>query len=63
VIGGTPIAACRTLHKLPEINTELYAHGMAKYVSTYPPSVFSQAQPGNLAGESGRRIWKIRASF
>lgn len=48
VIGTLPIGAFRARHKLPEINTELYAHDMAKYQSEYPPSVFSKAQPESL---------------
>jgi predicted amidohydrolase len=48
VIGAIPIGAFRARHKLPEINTELYAHDMAKYQSEYPPGVFSKAQPESL---------------
>lgn len=50
VVGTIPIGTFRARHKLPEINTELYAHDMAKYQSEYPPSIFSTAQPESLEG-------------
>jgi predicted amidohydrolase len=59
-VAQIPIAAYRARHKLPEINTELYAHVMNNYVSQYPPGVFSNFRPDNLDDTSAYLKTKVR---
>jgi predicted amidohydrolase len=56
-----PIAAFRRRHTIPEINTELYAHVMSKYMSQYPPGIFSKYLPENL--EETARYLKQKARW